>query len=73
MMNWMNKFKEFCQGRQNTKMSTKFAIEAIRALQTAEESAENLDNRLARFFVNCFWVGVKRGNGMAEWQKRKKG
>ena len=40
---------------QNIKESTKFAIQAFRALgdlQTAEEGGENLDKRLARFFVN---------------------
>ena len=43
---------------QNTKKSTKFAIQAFRAfgdLQTAEEGGENLDKRLARFFVNYFY------------------
>ena len=41
---------------QNTKKSTKFAIQALRTvgdLQTAEESVENLDKRLARFFANA--------------------
>ena len=44
---------------QNTKKSTKFAIKAFRAfgdLQTTEESVENLDKRLARFFANCFFI-----------------
>ena len=42
---------------QNTKKSTKFAIQAFRAfgdLQTAEESVENLDKILARIFGNYF-------------------
>ena len=46
---------------QNTKKSTKFAIQALRTvgdLQTAEESVENLDKRLARFFANA-----KKKNG----------
>ena len=44
---------------QNTKNSTKFAIQAFRAfgdLQTFEESVENLDKRLARFFANYFSI-----------------
>ena len=41
---------------QNTKKSTKFAIQAFGDLQTAEESVENLDKRLARFFANYFFM-----------------
>ena len=44
---------------QNTKKSTKFATQAFRAfgdLQTAAESVENLDKRLARFFANYFFI-----------------
>ena len=44
---------------QNTKKSTKFAIQAFRAfgdLQTAEESVQNLHKILARFFANYFFV-----------------
>ena len=43
---------------QNTKKSTKYAIQAFRAfgdLQTAEKSVENLDKRLARFSANYFF------------------
>ena len=61
LMNRMKKFKEFCSKKdaQNTKKSTKFAIQAFRAfvdLQTAEESVKNLDKRLARFFANFFFI-----------------
>ena len=41
---------------QNTKKSTKLAIQAFRTvgdLQTAEESVENLDKRLARSFAKA--------------------
>ena len=60
LMNRMKKFKKFCSKKeaQNTKKSTKFAIQAIRAfgdLQTAEESVKNLDKRLTRFFANYFF------------------
>ena len=61
LMNRMKKFKEFCSKKdaQNTKKSTKFAIQAFRAFgdfQTAEESVKNLDKRLARFFANYFFI-----------------
>ena len=61
LINRMKKFKEFCSKKeaQNTKKSTKFAIQAFRAfgdLQTAEESVKNLDKRLARFFANYFFL-----------------
>ena len=36
---------------QNTKKSTKFTIQAFRDLQTAEESVEYLDKRLASFYI----------------------
>ena len=42
---------------QNTKKLTKFAIQGFRPfgdMQTAEESVENLDKILARFFGNYF-------------------
>ena len=44
------------QDAQNTMKSTKFAIQAFRDLQKAEESVENLDKRLARFFANYFFI-----------------
>ena len=51
---------------QSTKKSIKFAIQAFRAfgdLQTAEESVENLDKRLARFFIIfCMNILVFRYN-----------
>ena len=40
---------------QNTKKSTKFAIQAFGDLQTAEESVKNLYKRLARFFCKLFF------------------
>ena len=56
LMNRMKKLKEFCgkKDAQNRRKSTKFAIQVLRAsgdLQTAEESMENLDKSLARFFI----------------------
>ena len=61
LMNQMKKVKEFCSKKdaQNTKKSTKFATQTLRAfgdLQTAEESVKNLDKRLARFFANYFFI-----------------
>ena len=41
---------------QNTRKSTKLAIQAFRDLQTAEESVGNLDKRLAKFFANYFFI-----------------
>ena len=57
LMNRIKKFKEFCSKKdaQKTKKSTKFAIQAFRDLQTAEESVKNLDKRLPRFFGNYFF------------------
>ena len=46
------------KARRNIRKSTKFAIQAFQAfgdLQRAEESVENLDKRLARFFGNYFY------------------
>ena len=46
---------------QNTKKSTKFAIQAFRAfrdLQTAEESVENFDKRLAKFYFFIFCMNI---------------
>ena len=40
---------------ENTKKSTKFAIQAFGDLQTAEESVKNLYKRLARFFCKLFF------------------
>ena len=49
---------------QNTRKSTKFTIQAFRVfgdLQTAEESVENLDKRLASF-IFCMNILVFRYN-----------
>ena len=40
---------------RNTKKSTKFFIQAFGDLQTAEESVENLEKGLARFFCKLFF------------------
>ena len=52
----MKKLKTFCRKRtpRTKEVNRKFAIQAFGDLQTAEESVENLDKILVRFFGNYF-------------------
>ena len=61
LMNRMKIFKEFCSKKdaQNTKKSTKFAIQAFRAfrdLQTAEESVKIFIKDWQGFFQFFFYI-----------------